>query len=196
MTFEEMRHRIENRLDQERYLHVMGVVETASKLALHLNLDEEKLTTAALLHDCAKNLDLQALKKMAAENNIPLSQEDIRVDAVIHARVGAWLARHEFGIKDQDILEAIRVHPTGLPGMNIYARALFVCDFIEPGRKMKKTEKYTKLAWEDFEAAVLSIAAEKNRWVLKKRRMLHQDGIDFYHDQLARYNDNKKHLSD
>lgn len=186
MDFTEMAAIIKNRLDQSRYEHVMSVVETASQLGEHLGLDVTRLRLAALLHDCAKHLSFSQLKDFAERHQIPLSREDFLAEAVIHARVGAYIAQTEFGVKDQEVLEAIRVHPTGKPGMNIYARALFVCDFIEPRRSFKKQEKISHLAWEDFEQAVLAVAAEKNRWVLKKRGRLHQDGIDFYHDQRQR----------
>ncbi len=186
MNFEEMTNEIQSRLTQERFSHVLGVVETAQKLAQKLALDQERLSTAALLHDCAKYMSISDMMSYSEKYSVPISDEDRRVPAVIHARIGAFMATRDFGITDPEIIEAIRVHPTGAPGMGILARALFVCDYIEPGRNLKKTRKMTDLAFTDFEQAVLAIAIEKNKWVLKKKRPLHQEGIDFYHDQLIR----------
>ena len=51
-----------------------------------------------------------------------------------HGPVGAIIARNEFGIEDEDILNAIRFHTTGRAGMSTLEKLIYVSDMIEPGR--------------------------------------------------------------
>ena len=51
-----MKEYLEKNLVQGRFLHTLGVAETAIKLAKLYNVDEKKAEIAALAHDMAKNM--------------------------------------------------------------------------------------------------------------------------------------------
>ena len=72
---------------------------------------------------------------------------------LLHAWAGAERARAEFGINDPEILEAIRLHATGAPGMGPLARLVYVCDLAAPGRGFAEAAQVRKLAYRDFDAA-------------------------------------------
>ena len=56
LSIEEMNLYLKENLMEKRYLHTLGVVDTAKKLAEINNISEEKAEIAALAHDVAKNL--------------------------------------------------------------------------------------------------------------------------------------------
>ena len=64
-SIEEIEEWLKNNLTEEKYLHSIGVMDMAKMLALKFNLDIEKAKVAGLLHDCAKNLDTEEMKKLA-----------------------------------------------------------------------------------------------------------------------------------
>jgi predicted HD superfamily hydrolase involved in NAD metabolism len=55
---------------------------------------------------------------------------------LIHAKLGAVLAKEKYGVTDFQILSAIRYHTTGYPNMTLLESIIFSADFIEPNRKM------------------------------------------------------------
>ena len=46
--------------------------------------------------------------------------------------MGAYLAEKEAGITDPEILDAIRYHTSGRPGMTLLDKVIYVADYIEP----------------------------------------------------------------
>ena len=53
---------------------------------------------------------------------------------MLHAKYGAWLAEHKYGIEDKEVLDAIRWHTTGRPDMSLLEKIVFTADYIEPRR--------------------------------------------------------------
>ncbi|HIZ66131.1 MAG TPA: HD domain-containing protein, partial [Candidatus Blautia pullicola] len=52
--FAEYEKKLKKYLDKDRYRHTLGVMYTASALAMAHGSDIEKAQAAGLLHDCAK----------------------------------------------------------------------------------------------------------------------------------------------
>ena len=55
MTIDEIRAKLKIALNEKRFNHSIGVVQSAVALARHYGADTGKAALAALLHDCAKN---------------------------------------------------------------------------------------------------------------------------------------------
>ena len=67
-TIEEIKVWLKDNLDEERYLHTLGVAQCASELAQRYGLNVEKTYLAGLLHDCAKCYDDATLYKILTAN--------------------------------------------------------------------------------------------------------------------------------
>jgi predicted HD superfamily hydrolase involved in NAD metabolism len=72
---------------------------------------------------------------------------------LLHGPVAAELARRELGIDDEEVLEAVRAHTTGSPGMGPLALVLYVADKIEPARDYPSVGRLRTLAREDLRRA-------------------------------------------
>ena len=80
---------------------------------------------------------------------------------LLHAKVGAYLAKEKYGVEDQDILNAICNHTTGRPNMSLLEKIVFVADYIEPGRKhASNLDEVRRLAFEDLEQALIKILSD------------------------------------
>ena len=128
-------YRVESVKEAMRYLkpvrkkHTVRVALMAAGAASRYRLDEHAVIQAAGLHDVAKNLDLSApeLAGFAAPvPNIPAP--------VMHQYTGAYLAENTFGVTDADVLNAIRYHTSGRPGMSTLEKLIFLSDMLEAGR--------------------------------------------------------------
>ncbi|MFS8512340.1 MAG: bis(5'-nucleosyl)-tetraphosphatase (symmetrical) YqeK, partial [Planifilum fulgidum] len=63
--------------------------------------------------------------------------------------------REELGVDDEEVLNAIRSHTTGRPGMSLLEKVVFLADYIEPGRSFSGVEEVRRLAREDLDRAIL-----------------------------------------
>lgn len=121
------------KVDEERLLHSLGCAQCAAELAERFCIDEKKAYIAGLLHDCAKCLDKEKLIEIAQKLN--LDDEELSNIKVLHAPVSAYLAKTEFGINDEEILSAIRLHTVGKLGMSTFEKVVFLADKIEPNTR-------------------------------------------------------------
>lgn len=130
-------------LTPKRYRHSCGTMRAAAKLSVLWKQDAKKARIAALLHDCAKCLDprLQEL----------LSGDESGIAAVYHAFAGAVLAKMEYGVTDDQILRAIRLHTTGDWGMSDFDALLYTADLVEPTRTFAGVEEDRNRLTEDID---------------------------------------------
>ena len=157
-TNEELKKTMKKVLDKDRYQHTLGVAYTAACLAMSYGIDMESAFTAGLLHDCAKCIATAEKLKLCEKNNIELTETEKENTALIHAKLGAFLAETKYGIKDKDILDAIRSHTTGEPGMSLLQKIIFTADYIEPRRdQAKNLQKIRQIAFRDIDQAVEQI---------------------------------------
>lgn len=149
-----MAKRLKERLSPKRYRHSLGVAYTSASLAMCHNVDIEKAFLAGLLHDAAKYMtDAEYLEK-AAEFSLFVSETEKASPGLLHAKLGAYLAEHEFGVKDPDVLNAIRYHTTGRIEMSLLEQIVCISDFIEPGRPtLPFIEEIRAAAFSDLDRA-------------------------------------------
>src|SRR5581483_1082072 len=133
-TLESIRTRIEHELPVDAFGHALRTAQLARTLASAHGVDEDRAELAALVHDIADGLSDGELLRLADQFQIPISLTEARVPKLLHAAVGAEILRRDWGITDEEILDAVRDHTTGGPHMSRLAKVLFLADKIEPAR--------------------------------------------------------------
>ncbi len=126
------RKQLKSKLDPMRYEHSLSVSYTCMALAMRYGYEIGRAELAGLLHDCAKRYGDSELIVKCRKHGLELTEGEKKAPAVIHARYGAWMAEHKFGIQDDEILSAIRCHTTGKPQMGMLDKILYIADYIEP----------------------------------------------------------------
>ena len=127
--------KLKTMMSAKRFQHTLGVRKEAVRLAALHHLPVQRCALAALLHDCAKGMSLKDMSKIALENHLTDSKAVLSSGALLHAPVGAYLAKKEFHIHDEDVLNAIRSHTVGRVGMTKMEMCIFVADATEEGRE-------------------------------------------------------------
>lgn len=125
---------LKSNVSEARLQHIIGVEQTAIKLAKQYQIDENKAAMAGIMHDLAKFFPPQKLLKIAKKHKINIDSICQHHPHLLHAQVSAIVAKLEFGMQDQDILKAIENHTLGSPEMNTLSCIVFVADTIEPTR--------------------------------------------------------------
>jgi len=122
----------------KRAMHSRRVAYLAGKLAKKYGIAEYKALTAGLFHDVAKNLPSSSpyLKGFVPPDKVP--------SPVLHQYTGAYVAEHTFGIKDEDILNAIKYHTSGRAGMSALEKLIFLSDMLESERVFTGVEELRK----------------------------------------------------
>lgn len=153
-----LRKQLKSKLDPMRYEHSISVSFTCTALAMRYGTDIAQAELAGLMHDCAKRFTDSELIQKCQKHEVALTEAEIKAPAVIHAKYGAYLAEHKYGIDDKEILSAIACHTTGKPNMTTLDKILYIADYIEPRRdKADNLPAMRYLAFQDLDETMYEI---------------------------------------
>ena len=180
---------IKKHLNPDRLYHSLNVADEAKKLALHYGADEKKAFTAGLLHDIMKNTAPADLLKFFEDNGIMLTKTEQISPKTWHAIAGAVYCERVLGVRDREILSAIRYHTTGRAGMTLLDKVIFIADFISADREYDGVERMREKAYITLESAMeegLQFTLEElahNGWAI------HEDSVAAYNEILYQRKD-------
>lgn len=158
MTLEEIQTDLQTILRPSRYMHTMGVLQTAKELAEKHGCDLIKSQYAALLHDCAKCIDEEEQIRICRKYGVSLTESEYKNHSLLHAKSGIVIAKDKYGVSDEEILHAICYHTTGCVDMSLLDKIVYIADYIEPNRNQApRLEEIRKLAFEDIDKALFYI---------------------------------------
>lgn len=183
-TIEDIQEKLRKKLKGSRYVHTLGVEYTSVCLAMKYGENLETAELAGLLHDCAKELPEKKLIQICRDHGERISKMEYQNPFLLHGKAGACLARDKFGIDDANILNAIRYHTTGRPGMTLVEKIVFVADYIEPNRK--KADNLTELrrmAFENLDETVLRILEQTLDYLIRTGKEIDRHTVvtrDYY----------------
>ncbi len=145
----ELTQKVRRYLKESRYIHTYYVTKCALKYAKALHVSENDAFTAAVLHDVAKYADFSKYEDRLKSENVEIP------DPCKHAFVGSYIIKEEFGIENEDIINAVKYHTTGRAGMSNLEKLILLCDTIEETRDFDGVEELRRIADEDFDLAII-----------------------------------------
>ncbi len=168
---------IKDMLSPDRFEHTLGVESEAIALAKAHNESAERASLAALLHDCGRSLSRSELRNEARKLKIndPILYMQPQL---LHAQVGAHIARTRFNVSDTEILRAIESHTCGHANMSLLEQIIYLADAIEPARDWPDVQGIRALSKIDLAAALRWAMDESIRFVLEKGWMLHPNTVE------------------
>jgi predicted HD superfamily hydrolase involved in NAD metabolism len=160
------------RVSKKRLEHTLRVEALAVHLARFWGVSEDKARIASLLHDIARDEPDADLLGQVKDTDDPLAREMAGTAAplVLHAPVGALIARRDFGVDDPEILRSIALHTTGAPHMDRLAMIMFLADYCEPGRHFAGVEDVRSLLFSSLEAAMARALAQTLAYLRRHSR--------------------------
>jgi len=158
LTFTELAQRVRSHLAQDhRYAHSIRVARCADVLAQRHDLDAAKARTAGILHDLARLYSPERLLAETSARGMPIEPYERAHPTLLHARMGAALAREMFAVRDSEILSAIEKHTTGAGEMSPLDCVVYVADTVEPGRTFAGRAELWELALCDLRSAMREV---------------------------------------
>lgn len=183
LDFKVMQEKLQSSLSIKRYIHTMGVADEAVKLAEVFGGENEKLRAraAGLLHDCAKDYPTELKKRLCKEYHIEIDDIMEKQPDLIHQFLGAEVAKREYLVSDEDILNAVKYHTTGRRRMSLLEKIVFVADYIEPGRKsFEGLNEARNLAYTDINKAMSFILKQTIEHLNEKNKLIHPLSLEAY----------------
>ena len=154
----DLEEKMRSSLKESRFRHTVSVAQTAASLAMVNDISLYQALTAGMLHDCAKCYKDRELLEKCKKKGIEVSPTEEQNPSLLHAKYGAYLAEHRYGIKDPEVLSAIRCHTTGKPAMSTLDKIIFIADYIEPYRIHTEMLPYIrKLSFENLDKGLVFI---------------------------------------
>ena len=167
---------MKDNLKESRYRHSLGVQDMAVSLAEIHGADKEKASFAGRYHDIAKNFDEERMDGYVRKYGLP--DELIGNNALAHSKVAAAILEYEFGVDDEDILNAVRYHTTGRSGMSLLEEIIFAADAVERNRTYSDLKYYQELARNDLDRACLEILDYTIGSLRSTGRVIHKDTLE------------------
>lgn len=174
-------------LTEHRYVHTIGVTDTAVELAGKYGADIEKTELAAIFHDYAKFRPKDEMRSIIIEQSMP---EDLLEysSELWHAPVGAYLVKSEIGITDEEILGAIKYHTSGRPNMTLMEKCVFIADYIEPGRAFPGVEEVRQMAQQNLDKAIALSLRNTVQFLMKKNQPVYPATFYTYNSIVKTHN--------
>ena len=144
---------LEKHLSEKRLRHVYNVVLEAEKLSNMYHANVEKAKLAALFHDMAKGFDNDEMNTFVKKFN--LDEKYLNNRNIAHGKVAAMLMKTQWGIDDEEVIDAVSYHTTGRVGMSKTEKIVFIADAIEPGRDYDGIEILRNTTYEDLDKGCL-----------------------------------------
>jgi len=173
-------------LKEKRLKHVYSVAQEAVKLAEKYGEDIQKAEIAALFHDMFRSTPVSSLDMYIKHFGLP--KKIIGNANLSHGKVAAEIMKRDYGIEDEDILNAVAFHTTGRAGMSTLEKIVFLADAIEPGRNYPTVEETRSLAYIDLDKACISSLERTVEYIQGIGEYLDPDTVEALDDLKEKLN--------
>ena len=185
MIRDELINAIRTRMPEKRVLHTLGVMETAIRLAKVYGVSEQDAELAAILHDVVKFADREWMKQTIVEQQMDPTLLNFHHE-LWHAPVGAYVAQQEFGVSNQDVLNAICYHTTGRANMTKLEKILYCADMIEPNRNFPGVDDLRQQDEQGLNELMKACVQRSIQFLMQKNQPVYPDSIHCYNDLVTR----------
>lgn len=158
---------------ESRRAHIGRVVALLERWGVEMALPPEEQRAwldAGLWHDALRDLDEATLRTETGDQERPVG--------LLHGPAAA-LRLKDGGEERADVLEAIRWHTTGLATWGRTGRALYMADFLEPGRRFMQSDRAFLAAQVPgaFDAVFRQVVRLRLEWTLREGKSLTSETV-------------------
>ena len=192
MEYKEIENDVKSVLSEYRFTHSLGVAKKAIELAKIYGVQEEIAKKVGIAHDIAKEMTDEEMIEYAKANNIRIDEIETVKPSLLHGKIGADIAAKKFGFT-QDMINAIKWHPTGRENISMLEKIIYVADKTEENRKGTRfnLEKSRELSTQNIDETLIFLMNEFITYNVKNEWLIHPETIKARNDLLL--NEGKIH---
>ena len=158
---------------EKRRAHIARVTALLAQWAPHVARDAAEalaMRDAGLLHDALRDAPDAELRALTGDHESPAELLHGPASAIVLSREGETRA---------ELLEAVRWHTLGAPGWGRVGRALYMADFLEPGRKFMAADRAFLAARvpTDFDGVFRQVVRLRLEWSLRDGKALFPQAV-------------------
>lgn len=184
--FDKYKTILRSKLNENRYKHSLCVANEAKRLAIKYGGDPEKCYLAGLLHDITKNAPDNEHLKLFETFDIILNDIEKNAKKLWHAMSGAVYLENILGIKDAELLDAVRYHTTAKAGMSLTAKILYLADFTSADRDYEDVDEMRRLVDISLEKALVYALEYSIIDLIRHSRAVHPDTFETYNETVLK----------
>ncbi len=177
--FEKIRAYAEKNLSKSRYEHSMRTAATAAELCRLYGIPDSLGLISGIAHDICKEIPADEMLALAERDGKEISKLEKDKPGLLHGRAAAIKVQDEFGVTDQNIIDAIANHTFGAVGLCDLGKVLFVADKIEPGRPQSTDDYRRNLYSKSLNGITLAVLDENIEYLKTKGKTAAPATIDF-----------------
>ena len=163
-------------VSDRRRAHIARVTALLDAWAPRVARDEAEATAmrdAGLLHDALRDAPDALLRELSGDATSPVE--------LLHGPAAATLLARN-GETRTELLDAIRWHTLGSAAWGRVGRALYMADFLEPGRKFAAADRAFLAAHvpSDFDAVFRQVVRMRLEWSLREGKELFPQAVTLW----------------
>ncbi len=183
--FEQIRTRVQASVTEKRYAHSLRTGSMAKEMCARYGVDPEKGYLAGVFHDMCKDVSDEDMLSLAAKDGGEITAVEKDAPSLLHGRAAAVVLRNEYGITDEELLEAVACHTFGGVKLCPLAKILFAADKIEPGRPQSTDEYRARLLSLPLDEMTLSVVQENIDYLARRGKKAAPASLAFRDELLA-----------
>ena len=161
-------------VSEKRRAHIGRVTAVLDEWAVQLKLKKAEALAfheAGLLHDALRDAPEDMLRELGGD--LPGFELDM-----LHGPAAAEFLRRQ-GETRTDLLDAIRFHTVGSCAWGRLGRALYMADYLEPGRKFSRADRayLTTQVPHDFDGTFRQVVRARLEWSLREGMQLYPETV-------------------
>jgi predicted HD superfamily hydrolase involved in NAD metabolism len=159
MDYTELREKVRLMIKPQRFIHSLGVAETAARLAERFGESTSDALIAGIYHDAYRYSATVDSILLLENAGFVLDDEEKREPMLLHGPLAAYHFESDAGEEVSDALKrAVRHHTLGSVEMGRLGGIIYIADYMEPGRRhLTDTDRREILSRSTIEAMVLDI---------------------------------------
>jgi len=173
--------KVRSYIGEKRYNHSASVAKLAYEIAKSNHIKDTKdYLIAGLIHDIGKEVEKD--KQISMMKSLYPEFKDFPF-VIYHQFIGEYLVKKDFGIENQDILNAVKYHTTGRANMSTLEKCIYASDKIEPTRGFDSQDLINKMKVNIDKGFIAVLTANQEYFKVKKipyDNSLTKECFDYY----------------
>ncbi len=160
-------------VSRQRAAHIQRMEEDSVELFPKLSeFDAERLLVATCAHDLFRDVEPGKLVKISKIWNLKITKVEAFAPVLLHGKVASEYLKRRIKINDEEILDAVSYHTSGMATDSLIVKSLVILDTLEHGRKFDGVGKLRTIAKRSVDEGYIAVIKNKIVYALNNALLI------------------------